>query len=47
MVMEPDVLKGLADKTIFVLDFSHCTFDKRKKSQRSKICNLEDLFQSL
>ncbi|CAL8471253.1 g10795 [Coccomyxa elongata] len=47
MAMEPDVAKGCADKTIFVLDFTHCTFDKRKKTQRSEICNLQSLFESL
>ncbi len=46
-VIEPDIAKGPAEKTLFVLDFSHATFDKRQEAQRSEICNLENLFQSL
>ncbi|CAL8471202.1 g10744 [Coccomyxa elongata] len=47
VVMEPDIAKGLAHKSIFLLDFSHATFDRRQETQCCEICNLQSLFQSL
>ncbi|CAL8471266.1 g10808 [Coccomyxa elongata] len=47
VVMEPDVARDPAGKTIFVLDFSHAKYDRSQEAQRSEICSLQKLFQSL
>ncbi|CAL8471175.1 g10717 [Coccomyxa elongata] len=46
IVNELDTVQGV-QKTIFLLDFSHCDFDASEEAQHSEVCNLKRLFEAM